>query len=117
MRGGSRMAVAPRSIAYQTCNGLPVVLTGVIVPSSTRMSFFLANRTRMPRAVSASISPASAALQARIAAFCERVERQDFEHFVRGSVRRGHLFEQGKENRHLPAQEALELRLIARVID
>ncbi|RUX44360.1 peptidase S14 [Mesorhizobium sp. M4A.F.Ca.ET.050.02.1.1] len=48
----------------------------------------------------------------------ERVEREDFEHFVRGSgMSAEDLFERAKENCYLTAQEALDLRLIARIID
>ncbi|RVD38759.1 hypothetical protein EN858_33080 [Mesorhizobium sp. M4B.F.Ca.ET.215.01.1.1] len=48
----------------------------------------------------------------------ERVEREDFEHFVRGSgMSAEDLVERAKENCYLTAQEALDLRLIARIID
>ncbi|TIX42949.1 MAG: peptidase S14 [Mesorhizobium sp.] len=47
-----------------------------------------------------------------------RVEGEDFEHFVRGSgMSAEDLFERAKENCYLTAQEALDLRLIARIID
>ncbi|RWC26398.1 MAG: hypothetical protein EOS27_25375 [Mesorhizobium sp.] len=48
----------------------------------------------------------------------ERVQREDFEHFVRGSdMSAEDLFERAKDNCYLTAQEALDLRLIARIIN
>ncbi|MCG7508408.1 ATP-dependent Clp protease proteolytic subunit [Mesorhizobium retamae] len=47
----------------------------------------------------------------------ERVEREDFEHFVKGSsMSADDLFERAKDNCYLTAQDALDLRLIARII-
>ncbi|MDQ2633450.1 MAG: ATP-dependent Clp protease proteolytic subunit [Pseudomonadota bacterium] len=47
----------------------------------------------------------------------DRVQREDFEHFVRGSgMSAQDLFERAKDNCYLTAQEALDLRLIARIL-
>jgi ATP-dependent protease ClpP protease subunit len=47
----------------------------------------------------------------------ERVEREDFEHFVKGSgMSAEDLFERAKDNCYLTAQEALDLQLIARIV-
>jgi ATP-dependent protease ClpP protease subunit len=48
----------------------------------------------------------------------ERVEREDFEHFVRGSgMSAEDLFERAKDNCFLTAQEARDLRVIGRIIN
>jgi ATP-dependent protease ClpP protease subunit len=47
----------------------------------------------------------------------DRVEREDFEHFVKGSgMSAEDLFERAKENCYLTAKEALDLRLIGRIL-
>lgn len=55
--------------------------------------------------------------EASMLATAERVEREDFEHFVRGSrLSRDDLFERAKHNCYLTAQDAIDLQLIKRIL-